>query len=344
MSDKLSRKCTRSAKGLAFDEMKETAKSKSPKKKLVKTAQVKPKASRKIVFNDEPSSTNAQVNNNATSLTRNREKNQVELDLKRSEGASKKSSLRVNKSGACKKITGKVIKKTEDKGKLLDPCFKNVFQKEYGKQQGISDNRMVSSEFQNRAICVRDGFDLEVEDGIEELDYVDDILDGDELIEYECAEHEEANGHHADGVVDQSSLGNARESQIEATQKGMQSSTGNCLPPSTSTGKTNISDEELAQMPQVKNLFNKFREEKMKELKKGEKQGKNDFIKSPSDTTLYAPALNKSPVLNLPLRTNNNVATIDNIVSNFVENVRLEQRQEENASVSANVDLQEKER
>ena len=120
-----------------------------------------------------------------------------------------------------------------------------------------------------------------------------------------------------------------------------------------------ISDEELANLPRVKNLFNQFWEEKMKELhkkdKNGDKNGKpSNFIKSPSDTTIYAPALMKSPenqnVLNcgsgggdLPF---NNVGKeiaatqnerVVNLISDFVDSVRLEQRQEA-------VDLQEKER
>ena len=61
MSQKVpSRKRTRLAKGVAFDEMQ--ANLKSPKCKEVRIEKQKPKASRRIVFSEE----NAQVNNNAT--------------------------------------------------------------------------------------------------------------------------------------------------------------------------------------------------------------------------------------------------------------------------------------
>ena len=62
-----------------------------------------------------------------------------------------------------------------------------------------------------------------------------------------------------------------------------------------------LSDKELANMPQVKNLFNKFWEEKMKEIDKGEtiNSKQQEFIKSPSDTTIYALTLVKSPPNNV---------------------------------------------
>ena len=70
-----------------------------------------------------------------------------------------------------------------------------------------------------------------------------------------------------------------------------------------------LSDNELANLPRVKNLFNRFWEEKMKELNKGKDcettQRSGEFIKLPSDTTIYAPALMRSsqvPVKNTERR------------------------------------------
>ena len=62
-----------------------------------------------------------------------------------------------------------------------------------------------------------------------------------------------------------------------------------------------LTDEQLANLPRVRNLFNQFWTEKMQELnKEGEKGSKSiNFVKSPSDTMIYAPALMKSPPLPL---------------------------------------------
>ena len=125
-----------------------------------------------------------------------------------------------------------------------------------------------------------------------------------------------------------------------------------------------LTDEELVNLPCVKNLFNKFWDEKMKEMNKGQNsKNSQEFIKSPSDTTIYVPALAKSPpqnlvtVMNVLDKNGSNQAKgrsshelhepsepplqihtdVDNMVSNFVDSVRIEQRQGE-------LDLQEKER
>ena len=72
----------------------------------------------------------------------------------------------------------------------------------------------------------------------------------------------------------------------------------------------------------------------MSELNKGKvpmsDKDKQVFVKSPSDTTIYAPALKQtSQVINQN--------EVNNLVSNFVDTVRLQQKQSE-------MDLQEKER
>ena len=117
-----------------------------------------------------------------------------------------------------------------------------------------------------------------------------------------------------------------------------------------------LTDEELANMPRVKNLFNQFWEE---EINKGENLGdKGNFVKSPLDTTLYAPALAKSPtnlenggIRNVALRHNQNLNPksfnqVDNMISDFVDNIRLEQDQRERREEERkqHEQLQEKER
>ena len=93
-----------------------------------------------------------------------------------------------------------------------------------------------------------------------------------------------------------------------------------------------LEDEELLRNPHVKSLFNKFWDQKMKEMtqtnggKGGKLQCKNhNVIKSPSDTTIYVPALNKT-VSNVPPVINSKPCNqgIEQIVNTFVDTVRLE--------------------
>ena len=121
------------------------------------------------------------------------------------------------------------------------------------------------------------------------------------------------------------------------------------------TSAAELQDDELLKIPRVRNLFNRFWEGKMKELSKAGNNAivkskvmlQQNVIKSPSDTTIYAPALNK---VNLPTtnhleangRNNSNVNELENngidvLVSNFVDTVRLEQE-------SRNLERQEHER
>ena len=95
---------------------------------------------------------------------------------------------------------------------------------------------------------------------------------------------------------------------------------------------SDLEDEELLKNPRVKSLFNKFWDEKMKEMTKsngskgGKLQCKNpSVIKSPSDTTIYVPALNKT-VSNVPQAMNRKQCNqgIEQIVNTFVDTVCLE--------------------
>ena len=171
----------------------------------------------------------------------------------------------------------------------------------------------------------RDGVVLAVEgvddldgDGDDLLDYVDDVIDNEELVELS-------------GEEVPSSSKRARNNVIELT------------------------DKELANNPRVKSLFNQFWEEKMKELKRTDSGkemstqvvgssrqerlennvNRSPQIKSPSDTTNYAPTLkqkmNKGQV-NLTQGTeveqyNESSNGINQMISNFVDNIRLEQDQ-----------------
>ena len=141
------------------------------------------------------------------------------------------------------------------------------------------------------------------------------------------------------------------------------------------TSASELQDEELLSNPRVKNLFNKFWEEKMTEMTASNKQGKDckktacrenvgkiinggQLVKSPSDTTIYAPVLSKEMQTHKQLQTideqtcqqvlsssplrrlNDNIdlpaTDINHIVLNFVDTMRLEH--------DSSVDLQEKER
>ena len=242
--------------------------------------------------------------------------------------------------------------------KIVDPCFKNVLRKELQQERLANKIKLKGKGMVHKAnkplnmlqvegekTHKRDGTQLEV-DGLEELDYVDDVID-DELSDFEVEEVHEETGCLPSNmdIVDKSLPRGTVTSHMSATKSNRQTEQQVHLStnaPQSATNKDKVamvgvlSDKELANMPQVKNLFNKFWEEKMKEINKGEtinsKQRK--FVKSPSDTTIYAPALVKSPINNAGGQggmtnalMNNKV--VDSIVSDFVDSVRLEQCSEE---------------
>ena len=210
---------------------------------------------------------------------------------------------------------GKTIKDVDTKNqtkpvtKVIDKCFQNVWRKERElekklKQAGVtkwvinpnsghnSNLVLQGAEGEIQQPAHRDGVNLDIEGTLEELDYVDDIVD-EELSDFD------------------------EVTEIEETV----------------TSAEQLSDEQLVSLLRVKNLFNKFWEEKMSALNKGKvpmsDKDKQAFVKSPSDTTIYAPALKRtSQVINQN--------EVNNLVSNFVDTVRLQQKQSE-------MDLQEKE-
>ena len=177
------RKRTRSKKGQAYDEMMLEAK--SPKVKEAKRGvKPKPKASQKIVFNSE--SDQEQVNNNASFVMRNREIQNDGLTAKNiKKDKSGKTVVQVHKTG------------------VFDPCFKNVLQKELAMEKNskqakkakiVKDNKSL---LQEKEISHRDGIHLDVDGDLEELDYVDDVVDdkdlsdfGDEMVEMETVNHD----------------------------------------------------------------------------------------------------------------------------------------------------------
>ena len=119
----------------------------------------------------------------------------------------------------------------------------------------------------------------------------------------------------------------------------------------TSKATDKLTDDELASVPRVKNLFNKFWEEKVHELKRNEQGNKGKqscFVKSPSDTTIYAPALVKSSQddrVRINVETNKGT-NVNELVSNFVDAVCLEQSQTNQLSdrvIDSPPNLQEKE-
>ena len=115
--------------------------------------------------------------------------------------------------------------------------------------------------------------------------------------------------------------------------------------PSTSCAKSTVeeakslTDDQLARLPRVRNLFNQFWAEKMQELStEAEKQNKtSNLVKSPLDTTIYAPALARSPLVNhgkcvnhgnlqqlsAPSQILSQKDGVNDMISDFVDNVRI---------------------
>ena len=124
-----------------------------------------------------------------------------------------------------------------------------------------------------------------------------------------------------------------------------------------------MADEDLVEHPRFRNLFNKMFDARMKETSgKGNDTDKlprngnqnKDFVKSPSDTTIYAPALkrnttggskaNSPQIIRQSFVVQGDVSSqgdVPNIVSNFVDAVRVEHEQERQ---QANAVLMERER
>ena len=157
-----------------------------------------------------------------------------------------------------------------------------------------------------------DGINTSVDADIEELDYVDDVLDG-------------------SNIEDESSLMPTTSRERRSLDK---------------SNVEDLDDEELKNLPRVKNLFNQFWEEKMKEMKEKGNLSNVDksipSIKSPSDTTIYAPALCKSPpmqVINVmqncqakkgvsPLQHPQGMTQVNDMISTFVDTMRMDHEQQ----------------
>ena len=318
------RKRTRSEKGLVYDEMnKKTPKEGEPNLKSKKSERIaKPGVSRKIVFNDIEK-VGISVNNNSSAFSTQRSRtnenkfkaNSLKTDIK----LRNSDKVLVGKVGlsTVKVSVGKVglstvNERTDDN--IIDPCFRNVWRKEmlqetkrqekrtvkfpktrkivkkvvvnsksngskgYGRNNGKSVLQETEAMPQRQP---RDGIDLTIDVDPEELDYVDNIEDPAELDQL----------MEDDPLVE--ALGNVAEN---TTDKDLSSA-------------SDLADDKILQLPCVKNLFNRFWDEKMKEISNsgnkgnnirekktdnGQKQkGASPLIKSPSDTTIYAPAINK---------------------------------------------------
>ena len=205
----------------------------------------------------------------------------------------------------------------------------------------------------------KDNIEIEVEGSVpeEDLDYVDDILDDglSDFLEEELVvkgAKEKSTKQLPGATMHEKEAGG----EIHMQQSSVVPGTSQVTKQSTDE----LTDEQLANLPRVRNLFNQFWAEKMQEMDKDkDKQvdktgtGKNDnFIKSPSDTMIYVPALAKNKIsgsriqhVELPRQQAQDVpvevtevmhaspVVLNEMISNFVDSVRLEQQ-----------DLQEKER
>ena len=184
------RKRTRSVKGQAYDELQaheKAAKSKSPKRKQPKTLdneKTKSKVSRRIVFDDDQ--TGKQVNNNSN------------VRVIKNGGIKRKMNTKGN-NDSLKKAKANA---TGTKGsKIIDPCFKNVLRKELEveRKQTIAKNKDSTLNSNKTTVLQsidpkernRDGININVEGSdLEELDYVDDLIDDEEIEEFEVEEKE----------------------------------------------------------------------------------------------------------------------------------------------------------
>ena len=201
----------------------------------------------------------------------------------------------------------------------------------------------------------KDNIDIEVEGSVpeEDLDYVDDVLDDslsdflEEDIIVEGAKEKSTNQLPGATVTEKEADGGIPLQQsmvVPGTSQATQQTTDG------------LTDKQLVNLPRVRNLFNQFWQEKMQEMgkdkdKPGDKTGggkNNNFIKSPSDTTIYiknkASGSGIQHVENSKQQvrdssvgvvdvTHTSPVVLNEMISNFVDTVRLEQQ-----------DLQEKER
>ena len=179
-----------SVKGQAFDEMqRKSDKLKSPKTKQIKVMEKeKSRVSRRIVFDEKP---DKQVNNNSNLRvkTRSTRSNQLKIQNK----SSGLSNARHEKEAE---------NLNQRASKIVDPCFKNVLRKELQQERLLNKIKLKGKgvvQKANKPLNIlqvegekthkRDGIQLEV-DGLEELDYVDDVID-DELSDFEVEEVQE---------------------------------------------------------------------------------------------------------------------------------------------------------
>ena len=148
-----SRKRTRSEKGQLFDEMMGKSPSQD-RSKVLKNG--KSKAIRRIVFNDEK-----QVNVNG------------KLD------SNNNASMRVLTKGSTRdKLTDKAVNRKDvevkdNPGKLLDPCFRNVWRKEMQANKNKSVCNSTQQVNHEEEMDTRDGIILSV-DAEEYIDNIDD--------------------------------------------------------------------------------------------------------------------------------------------------------------------------
>ena len=343
MSEK-SRKRTRSPKGQQYDEMlgKRGDEVTEPTNKQKKSS-TKSNVSRRIVFGKDSGEKVKGSINNAT------------LTVSTIGKAIRTKNVKISKLGKTKGEKQKKLNKINDKqvdkvkkNKIIDPCFRNVWNKEI--QQINPDEIILQDKSDNRD---RDGICLTLEG--EELDYVDDVID--DPTEFEPSSTAVENDSGENVVVNSGGMNSS------SVQQGPSSQTDDEVPTNNVEKRTvaEMNEEELMSLPRVKNLFNQFWEEKMKEMgslgeetpncnkqkrctSKVDKVASPVNMKSPSDTTIYVPALNKSSIIGQrpvmseayqrPVQS-----SMNDIISDFVENVRLEQEAGNN-----DVNLMERER
>ena len=238
-SQKLARTRTRSAKGAALDELQST----------------KSKVSQRIIFDKD----GAQVNNNANvKVTTLRNKNCHKEKEKVDRVVPRNRNLTFEKQVDVK--LQKWVKENRS-GKLSAEKIRPSGQRER-KALTVDVSQLQGETEKNNK---KDGVVLDVDgiDGIEELDYVDDLLEHDELSEFK----EEVS------VIDNRNnrvTKDKNNDKLPVATNMAASTSGNKVPMNVSTERHHgaaasngessaekLTDEELVNMPRVKNLFNK---------------------------------------------------------------------------------------
>ena len=257
----------------------------------------------------------------------------------RSPSTTPKSKQRKTK-GDCRKI---ILDSNKNKGKINDKnnnatigITKNSTRS--GSKTKLIDNDLDTSHnvIESDIIVSVKGGRLNSDDDVE-LDYVDDVTDGDRPVSDSDGEDEQSSS-------DEDSEGESSDDDEETDNEVILNKTPKKVAPQ----ELNEDDPRVKQLL-AKMVGEKIKKGELKEPKKTNKKGKdkadkNDkgksnrnstclinppLIKSPSDTTIYAPALNRGANDVLSIFNDQQSSEAINGIVQFIEGIRIQQKKEE---------------